>query len=90
VTYEAQGSGCALVVSDATGALADDGKQALIHPAGDIAVLTAGLRRLVEEPELLSHLQAASLEHRPELTWSRAGRRLAEAHGEAAARYRAS
>ena len=36
VTYEAQASGCALVVSDATGARCEHMQQGLVHEAGDL------------------------------------------------------
>ena len=38
VTFEAQGSGCVLCVSDAAGADCRPGLDALVHPAGDVGV----------------------------------------------------
>jgi glycosyltransferase involved in cell wall biosynthesis len=83
VTYEAQGSGCVLVVSDEAGAMITDGEQGLVHHAGDLATLTEHLRLLSTDRELLARMRAATLRHREALTWSRAGARLAEVYREA-------
>jgi glycosyltransferase involved in cell wall biosynthesis len=76
VTYEAQGCGVALLVSDASGAPCREGVEALIHPARDVDALTDHLRRVATDPELLGHLRAGARANREELTWSRAGTRL--------------
>jgi glycosyltransferase involved in cell wall biosynthesis len=86
VTYEARACGCVLVVSDRTGAVATDGVDALVHTAGDVPALTGHLRGLAEDPQLLARLRKASLERAPELTWSQAGRVLADAYTAALAR----
>jgi D-inositol-3-phosphate glycosyltransferase len=86
VTYEARGSGCVLAVSDATGAPCTDGVDALVHPARDEALLTDHLQRLVNEPDLLARLRAASLAGAKELTWEAAGRRLIRIYRDEAAR----
>jgi glycosyltransferase involved in cell wall biosynthesis len=85
VTYEARACGCVLVVSDRSGAPCTDGVDALVHPAGDVAVLTGHLRRLAGEPQLRARLRAASLDGAADLTWSRAGRVLADAYATALA-----
>jgi glycosyltransferase involved in cell wall biosynthesis len=76
VTYEAQASGCALLVSDASGALMTDGEEGFIHRAGDVDTLTIHLRRLMCDHALLSRMQANALAHRPQLTWATAAVRL--------------
>ena len=80
VTYEAMGSGCVPLVSDATGAPVLDGVDGFVHPVGDGAALTAQLAALVEDPLLLARTRAAVLARRDELTWAAAGRRLAEVY----------
>jgi glycosyltransferase involved in cell wall biosynthesis len=85
VTYEARACGCVLVVSDHSGAPCADGVDALVHPAGDVAALTAHLRTLAHDRELLARLRAASLDGAGELTWSDAGRSLIDAYAAAVA-----
>jgi glycosyltransferase involved in cell wall biosynthesis len=85
VTYEARGSGCVLVVSDRTGAVCRHGADALVHPAGDLAVLTAQLRELAHDRERLERLRAASLRGLPGLTWTAAARSLHGAYERALA-----
>jgi len=85
VTYEARACGCVLVVSDHSGAPCADGVDALVHPAGDVAALTAHLRELAHDPERLAELRAASLAGAGELTWSRAGEALLAAYAAAGA-----
>lgn len=77
VTYEAQASGCALVVSDAAGAMCRHGEEGLVHQAGDVAALIRHLRLLHEDRETLDRMRQKALSHRPELTWARAAERLA-------------
>jgi glycosyltransferase involved in cell wall biosynthesis len=76
VTYEAQGSGCALVVSDATGALCRHGDHGLVHEAGDVEALTRDLASLDRDRRLLRRMRERALAHRPELTWTKASERL--------------
>lgn len=76
VTYEAQGCGCALLVSDAAGAVVDHGVNGLVHPAGDLALLTQHLRMVATDPVVTARLRAGALEAAPELSWAGAGRRL--------------
>jgi glycosyltransferase involved in cell wall biosynthesis len=78
VTYEARACGCVLAVSDHSGAVAADGQDALVHPAGDTAALTRHLQMLADDPGLLRRLRAASLASVSELTWARAGEVLAD------------
>jgi glycosyltransferase involved in cell wall biosynthesis len=85
VTYEARACGCVLAVSDRAGAPCSDGRDGLLHAAGDEDALARQLRALAEEPGLLARLRAASLAGAPELTWARAGAALADAYGAAGA-----
>jgi glycosyltransferase involved in cell wall biosynthesis len=83
VTYEGRACGCVLAISDRTGAPADDGVDALVHRAGDVAALTGHLRALAEDRVLLRRLRSASLERARHLTWADAGRVLANAYAAA-------
>lgn len=85
VTYEAQASGCVLVVSDAAGARAEHLRQGLIHEAGDVTTLTEHLRALADDPELLARLRAETLAGLDRLTWSHAARELADVYAGAIA-----
>jgi glycosyltransferase involved in cell wall biosynthesis len=84
VTYEAQGAGCALLVSDASGAPLSDDVEGLIHPARDVDALTEHFRRTATDPELRHRLRAGVLAHRDELTWRRAGAGLRAVYEQAA------
>ncbi|WP_053226879.1 glycosyltransferase family 4 protein [Solirubrobacter soli] len=84
VTYEARGSGCVLVVSDHSGAQCTDGVDALVHPAGDVAALTAHLATLAGDPARLAQLREASLAGIGDLTWEAAAHALAAAYAAAA------
>jgi glycosyltransferase involved in cell wall biosynthesis len=77
VTYEAQACGCVLVVSDATGARVEHGRQGLVHRAGDVETLTSHLRQLAEDRSLLRRLRRATLAARDDLGWDAAGKELA-------------
>jgi len=80
VTYEARGSGCVLLVSDASGAVCEHQQNGLIHPMRDVAELTAHIRLLDNDRALLEKLRAASVAGLNQLTWDEAGRRLAEVY----------
>jgi len=85
VTYEAQASGCALLVSDASGAMFEHGVHGFEHAAGDVATLTRQLGELARRPELRARMRAAVLARRQELSWAEAARRLVAAYDEARA-----
>ena len=85
VTYEARACGCVLVVSDRTGAVATDGVDAFVHAARDQDALTGHLRTLATDPERLRPMRAAALDAAGELTWSDAGRVLADVYAAALA-----
>jgi glycosyltransferase involved in cell wall biosynthesis len=78
VTYEARGSGCVLLVSDASGAVCEHLKNGLIHPSRDVEALTSHIRQMDEDRSLLARLRTASGADLDKLTWDEAGRRLAE------------
>jgi glycosyltransferase involved in cell wall biosynthesis len=82
VTYEARGSGCVLLVSDAAGAICNHMENALVHRAGDVEVLTKHITLLDQDRELLRKLRAASLSTITELTWTAAGVKLIDAYRE--------
>jgi glycosyltransferase involved in cell wall biosynthesis len=86
VTYEARACGCVLLVSDRAGAVATDGVDAFVHPARDQDALTAHMRALAGDPDRLRRMRAAALARAGELTWSAAGRVLADAYAVASAR----
>lgn len=83
VTYEAQASGCVLLVSDAAGAVIDHEVHGLVHPAGDATTLAAQIRRLAGDPDLRGRMRAAVLARRDELTWAAAARQLVAAYDDA-------
>jgi glycosyltransferase involved in cell wall biosynthesis len=85
VTYEAQASGCVLVVSDATGARCEHMETGLIHAARDVDALTSHLRLLEEEPMLLARLRGATLARLGELTWARSVEQQADVYAAALA-----
>ena len=80
VTYEARGSGCVLLVSDASGAVCEHMKNGLIHPSRDVEALTAHIRQMNQDRSLLARLRTASGADLDKLTWDEAGRRLAEVY----------
>lgn len=82
VAAEARGSGCALLVSEAAGAVATHMENALVHNVGDVAALTRHITMLDADRGLLERLQAASANLAPEITWTAAGVRLLEVYRE--------
>jgi len=88
VTYEARGSGCVLLVSDATGAICEHLKTGLVHHAGDVAVLTEHITMLDKDRTLLDRLRRASLSTTHEVTWMAAGTRLLHAYEKVIAAHR--
>jgi glycosyltransferase involved in cell wall biosynthesis len=82
VTSEARGSGCVLLVSDASGAVCAHMRDALVHQAGDVEALTQHIRLLNEDRSLLEGLRRKSLDGAQQITWSAAGARLLEVYRE--------
>lgn len=88
VTAEARGSGCALLCSDAAGAVCTHMRDALVHRPGDVDALTQHISMIHENRALLERLRAASLAMAPGLTWDAAGVRLNEVYRETIAMHR--
>ena len=61
VLLEAMAAGTAVVASDIAGYrdVARDGREAVLVPAGDVAALTNGLRRVLDDPPLAARLVEA-------------------------------
>jgi len=76
VTFEARGSGCVLLVSEATGAVCKNMENGLIHRVGDVTTLAYHMSLLNTDRFLLQRLRASSLSTAHELTWSAAGHKL--------------
>jgi glycosyltransferase involved in cell wall biosynthesis len=82
VTSDARASGCVLLVSEATGAVAKHMENALVHPVGDTRLLTEHFTLLYNDRALLSRLRASSLRTVNEITWEAAGKRLLDVYRE--------
>lgn len=78
VTYEAMGSGCVLLVSDATGAPCVDGETGLLHPARDVSCLAGQLAKMRRDHALRHAIRQRSLAFSKSLTWRQAGNMLAD------------
>ena len=76
VTYAAQASGTAILVSDAAGARCTHRADGLVHSAGDLDALVAHLRLVETDRLLLDQLRRAGIETARNLTWFAAGRNL--------------
>jgi glycosyltransferase involved in cell wall biosynthesis len=82
VCTEALGSGCVPLVSDACTDVCCHGENALVHRVGDVDALEEHLTLVHRDPALLESLRAGCLRTAPDLTWTAAGRRLADVYGE--------
>lgn len=80
MTFEARGSGCVLLVSEAAGAVCKHMDNALVHRVGDVNALTQQITLIHEDRALLKRLRAASLETAPEVTWTAPGVRLLQVY----------
>jgi glycosyltransferase involved in cell wall biosynthesis len=80
VTSEARGSGCVLLVSDASGAVCQHLENALVHRVGDTDALAQHLTRLDQDRALLAKLRSASLKTVHEITWMAAGVKLLQVY----------
>jgi len=76
VTSEARGSGCVVLVSEASGAICEHMVNALVHQVGDVDTLAAQITMLDQDRDLLNRLRAASLKTAGDITWQTAGVRL--------------
>jgi glycosyltransferase involved in cell wall biosynthesis len=82
VTYEAQGCGCVLLVSEVAGADCRPGVDALVHPVRDVGVLADQLTQLGADPNRLVQMRRRVLERTSQLTWSAAGEALLGAYAQ--------
>jgi len=80
VTYEAQASGCALLVSDAAGARLTDGQEGFLHRPGDVDALAKQMRTLADDPALLRRMQEAAAINAQQYTWARATESLVKSY----------
>jgi glycosyltransferase involved in cell wall biosynthesis len=80
VCTEAMASGCVPLVSDACTDLCRHMENALVHPVGDVEMLTQHITLLHQDRVLLEKLRAASLSTINEITWTAAGVKLLEAY----------
>jgi glycosyltransferase involved in cell wall biosynthesis len=87
VTFEARGSGCVLLVSEATGAVCRHLETGLLHRVGDVTALTQQITMLYRDRALLEKLRRASLNTAGEITWTAAGKRLLQVYRETIAEY---
>lgn len=80
VVLEAMASGTPVLATSVNGTseLVSDGTDGLFFPAGDVDLLAASLRRLIDEPDLAARLSAGGPEaiRSRGLTWSSHGSRL--------------
>lgn len=78
VCTEAMASGCVPIASDVCTGICKHGLNALIHPVGNVALLTEHIARLHADRKLLADLRESGLKMVPEITWKAAGVRLLE------------
>jgi glycosyltransferase involved in cell wall biosynthesis len=80
VTSEARGSGCVILVSEASGAVCRHLETGLVHRVGDVATLAQHITMLHEDRMLLERLREASLSTAQEITWTAAGTKLLDVY----------
>jgi glycosyltransferase involved in cell wall biosynthesis len=80
VTSEARGSGCVILVSEASGAICQHMENALVHSVGDVETLAGHITRLHEDRAFLAQLRVSSLRTVHEITWTAAGVKLLQAY----------
>jgi glycosyltransferase involved in cell wall biosynthesis len=85
VCSEALASGCVPVVSNASGAVCEHGRNGLVHKVADVETLAAHITALHEDPAMLERLRESCLQTAPEYTWTKAGARLVEVYQQVAA-----
>jgi glycosyltransferase involved in cell wall biosynthesis len=88
VITEAMSSGCVPLASEACTELCDHMKTGLVHRVGDVDTIAEQITMLHRDRVLLAKLRAGGLELCPEITWTAAGKRLAEAYRETIDAYR--
>jgi glycosyltransferase involved in cell wall biosynthesis len=80
VTSEARGSGCVLLVSQASGAYCKHMEDGLEHRVGDVDELARHITLLHEDRPLLERLRATSIKTSPDVTWAAAGVKLLQVY----------
>jgi glycosyltransferase involved in cell wall biosynthesis len=83
VTYEGRANGCVLLVSDASGAVVENGRNGLVHPAGNVAMLSQHLSLLDRDRTMLQRLRSESLRTVSAITWTASGARLVQVYRDA-------
>ena len=86
VTYEGQGCGCVLLVSEAAGARVDHLHNGLVHRATDVDELARHVRLVATDRELALRLRQTTLARSESMTWSRAAKDLVEIYGRVVSR----
>jgi len=89
VVAEAMGSGCVPLISDACTDICKNMENGLVHPVGDVAMLTQQITLLHQDRVLLKKLRDASLRAVPEITWTAAGVKLLGTYRQVIAAYKA-
>lgn len=84
VVAEAMGSGCVPLVSESCTDICKHMVNSLVHPVGDVELLSRQISTLSSDSLLLAKLRAGALRNVPEFTWDAAGRRLLQAYERAA------
>lgn len=80
VCVDALASGCVPVVSEVCAGVCRQMENALVHPVGDVDLLTEHLTMLHEDRDLLARLREGALRTAPEYTWTASGARLLEVY----------
>jgi glycosyltransferase involved in cell wall biosynthesis len=80
VVVEAMGSGCVPLVSEACTELCRHMENGLVHPIGDVKILTQHITMLHEDRALLESLRAGALRTAPKVTWTAAGEKLLQVY----------
>lgn len=80
VTYEAQGCGCVLLVSEAAGAICRHMENALVHTVGDVKSLSDHISLLHEDRMFLQEMRRRTLLTAHEVTWKAAGVKLLQVY----------
>jgi len=80
VVAEAIGCGCVPLVSDRITDACRHMENALVHPVGDVDILSAHFTMVYKNPDLLAQLRAECIKMAPQLTWTAAGVRLLDVY----------
>jgi glycosyltransferase involved in cell wall biosynthesis len=80
VCVEAIGSGAVPLVSTACTDVCQHMENSLVHPVGDVAMLTEHITMLYEDRALLQRLRTSCIKMAPSCTWTAAGVRLLDVY----------